>query len=187
MQWNRLVIGGGLLYRRWESHDGQRTTLQLVIPQHLTQDVLRTLHNAPSAGHFVCRKTLLRVRQLFYWSSTSRDVEEWCRRCDKCASRKPSGPKQRAQLQVSPPGYLMERIAMDILGPLPKTERNSRYILLIGDYFTKWVEGVAISDQEAKTIARALLDTVIFVDLALRREKLRVFAGQGTLLTARHT
>jgi hypothetical protein len=81
----------------------------------------------------------------------------------------------------------MERIAMDILGPLPKTERNSRYILLIGDYFTKWVEGVAISDQEAKTIARALLDTVIFVDLALRREKLRVFAGQGTLLTARHT
>jgi hypothetical protein len=55
----------------------------------------------------------------------------------------------------------MERIALDLLGPLPKTARANRSILLIGDYFTKWVEAVALPDQEAKTVVHALLDTFI--------------------------
>ena len=40
-------------------------------------------------------------------------------------------------------GAPLERVAMDILGPLPVTERGNRYVLVIGDYFTKWVESGA--------------------------------------------
>jgi hypothetical protein len=86
-QRDRLVVRDGLLYRKWESRGGQKTTLQLIIPRHPTDEVLRAPHDAPSAGHFGYRKTLLRVRQRFYWPGMSRDVEEWCRRCDRCASR----------------------------------------------------------------------------------------------------
>ena len=32
----------------------------------------------------------------------------------------------------------MEHVAMDILGPLPLMECGDKYILVIGDYFTKW-------------------------------------------------
>ena len=160
-QWDRLILEEGLLHRNWESQDGKRSTLQLVIPQTLTHDVLRALHNAPSAGHFGYRKTLLRVRRRFYWPGMSREIEEWCRRCERCASRKTNGQKPRAPLQVSQPSYPMERIALDILGPLPMTARSNRYVLLIGDYYTKWVEAVAIPNQEAKTVARVLLDEFI--------------------------
>ena len=31
----------------------------------------------------------------------------------------------------------MQRVAMDILGPLPLTPWLNKYILVIGDYFTK--------------------------------------------------
>ena len=41
------------------------------------------------------------------------------------------------------------------------TARSNRYVLLIGDYYTKWVEAVAIPNQKAKTVARALLDEFI--------------------------
>ena len=160
-QWNRLILEEGLLHRNWESQDGKRSTLQLVIPQTLTHDVLRALHNAPSAGHFGYRKTLLRVRQRFYWPGMNREIEEWCRRCERCASRKTNGQKPLAPLQVSQPSYPMERIALDILGPLPMTARSNRYVLLIGDYYTKWVEAVAIPNQEAKTVALVLLDEFI--------------------------
>ena len=34
----------------------------------------------------------------------------------------------------------LQRVAMDIFGPLPETPRGNRYILVIGDYFTKWKE-----------------------------------------------
>ena len=55
----------------------------------------------------------------------------------------------------------MERIATDILGPLPETKKINRYILVIGDYFTKWMEAFAIPDQTAETVAKYLVNEVI--------------------------
>ena len=43
-------------------------------------------------------------------------------------------------MQVERVGNPLERIAMDILGPLPETPRGNKYILVLGDYFTKWTE-----------------------------------------------
>ncbi len=37
-------------------------------------------------------------------------------------------------------GSPMERLAVNILGLLPLTEVGNKYIVIIGDYFTKWVE-----------------------------------------------
>ena len=36
-------------------------------------------------------------------------------------------------------GSPMEHIAIDMLGPLPITETGNKYILIVADYFTKWV------------------------------------------------
>ena len=51
----------------------------------------------------------------------------------------------------------MERIAIDILGPLPKTVSGNEYIMVISDYFTKWIECYALPDQQAYTVADALV------------------------------
>ena len=48
----------------------------------------------------------------------------------------------------------MQRIAMDILGPLPLTPCSNKYILVIGDYFIKWTEAFPMSDMEAGTVAK---------------------------------
>lgn len=60
-------------------------------------------------------------------------------------------------------GAPMERIALDIMGPLPMTKQGNRYILVIGDYFTKWTEAFAIPDQEAETVAKKLVHEFIIV------------------------
>ena len=46
-------------------------------------------------------------------------------------------------------GVPFERIAMDLAGPLPQTDRGNVYILVIFDYFTKYVEAFALPDQRA--------------------------------------
>ena len=37
-------------------------------------------------------------------------------------------------------GLHFERIAIDIAGPFPVTDDGNQYIMVVGDYFTKWVE-----------------------------------------------
>ena len=51
----------------------------------------------------------------------------------------------------------MERIALDIVGPLPKTSCRNRYILVITGYITRWAEAVSLPNQEASTVAQALM------------------------------
>ncbi len=41
---------------------------------------------------------------------------------------------------------------MDLIGPLNLTLKGSRYIPTVVDYFTKWVEAVAISRKDAVTV-----------------------------------
>ena len=54
----------------------------------------------------------------------------------------------------------MERIHVDITGPHPQTPRGSKYILTCVDSFSKWTEAFPLSNKEAKTVARILVDHV---------------------------
>jgi hypothetical protein len=47
----------------------------------------------------------------------------------------------------------MERVAVDICGPLPLTKQGNTYILVISDLFTKWTEAIAIPNQERTTLS----------------------------------
>jgi hypothetical protein len=52
--------------------------------------------------------------------------------------------------------YILPCIAVDILGPLPRTNKGNRYLLVVGDYFSKWSEAIPIRDQVAITVANKL-------------------------------
>ena len=160
-QWNRLQLENGVLYRRWETDDGHATRLQLVLPRSMVSEVLSALHDAPSAGHLGVTKTLQRVRERFYWYGQQHDIEDWCQQCEKCSRRKSPQQPGRAPLVSSCSGYPFERIALDIMGPLPTTESGQKYILVVGDYFTKWTEAFPLPNQEAKTVAEKLVNEVI--------------------------
>ena len=46
-------------------------------------------------------------------------------------------------------------------GPLPVTACSKKYVLVIGYYFTKWIEAFAIPDMETATVARVFVNTLI--------------------------
>ena len=164
--WNQrrhLTLVDGVLYRRWEDVQGGgvHKRLQLVLPASLVPEVMTGLHNSPTGGHMGVKKTLEKIRARFYWPRQRKDVEQWCSRCQLCTSRK-SPIKACAPMQlVSDMSRPLQRIAMDIVGPFPETRRGNRYILVIGDYFTKWKEAFPIKDMEAATVARYLVNEVI--------------------------
>jgi hypothetical protein len=51
----------------------------------------------------------------------------------------------------------MDRLAIDILGPLNQTSAGNAYIMVAGDYFTKYFKAYPLKDHTALTVADKLV------------------------------
>lgn len=60
------------------------------------------------------------------------------------------------------PGSSFDKVAMDIVAPLPQTERGNNYIVTLQDQLTKFCMGIPLSDQTSET-AEAFVDRFICV------------------------
>ena len=164
-QWESLYLVNNVLYRKWENNDRPGEIVhQIVLPTSLRRKVFLLLHAATTAGHLGQQKTVSKIRQRFYWYHCRDEIEYWCRICDVCSSRKQPHRKAKAPLKQYNVGYPLERIALDLMGPLPSTSSSKhRYILLVCDYFTKWLVAVPLVTIDAKTVAGKLIDRFISV------------------------
>ena len=72
--------------------------------------------------------------------------------CSSCKD-----PQRRAPLQNVEAGYPLQMVATDIMGPFPKTAAGNTHILVISDYFTRWVEAYPIPNLEATTVPKKLV------------------------------
>ena len=139
VQRDHLCLWDGVLYRCWESISGDKEHWQLVVLKSLIKkDILRQVHDAPIAGHLGTKKTLARVRGRFFQSGYGWDVQCWCRECDLCFCHKgpskcPNAPKKTYNVRAP-----LERMAINIIGPLLTTDSRTKYAPVVVDYFTKW-------------------------------------------------
>ncbi|KRY21315.1 RNA-directed DNA polymerase -like protein [Trichinella patagoniensis] len=63
-------------------------------------------------------------------------------------------------MYLHPAGYSIQRVGMDIVGPLEETQRGNRYILVVCDYFSKRPKAFALPNAEAPTVATALVNGI---------------------------
>ena len=147
-----------LVYYVNTRHDGT-INKRLVVPQSLKNEILVWSHDHPIAAHLGFIKTLERIKSKFYWNNYRREVEDYVKRCDKCARRKPNNDS--GSLSGIAVGEPFEMVALDIVGPLPTSKNGNKYILVFSDYLTKYPEAFALKDFTTETIAQILIKEVI--------------------------
>ncbi len=52
-------------------------------------------------------------------------------------------------------------LGVDLMGPLPKSKKGNVYLLVVVDYFTKWVELFPIRDGKTHRICKFLQEEVL--------------------------
>ena len=159
-----------LLYRIFKTGSGEIIN-QIVVPRQYRKTVLTLGHDIPLAGHLGTKKTRDRIMQHFFWPGMFQDISEFCRSCPECQKGIQKGRIPRAPLISIPPiDEPFQRIAIDFVGPLPLTENKNRYILVCIDYATRYPEAFPLRNQEAETVADALVN--LFSRVGVARELL---------------
>ena len=159
--WDLLLLRDGLLCKKYIKKDGTGDHVQLVVPSVMKKGILFQMHNSLLSGHLGCKKTKEKILQCFYWYALKEDVRLYIQKCDTCAADKKPNKVPRAPLGNLPAGAPGDCVATDYLGPLPLTDRGNRYILLLTDHFTKYVEILPIPDMTAEVCASKILNEFI--------------------------
>ncbi|VDK40105.1 unnamed protein product [Taenia asiatica] len=69
---------------------------------------------------------------------------------------------QTMLMALSYPGLAIHLlVGVDIIGPLPLTKKENRYILVMVDYFTKVAVAEPLKSQNAETLASIFFDRCI--------------------------
>ena len=159
-QLDRLTMINDVLGRWWTAPGG-RNHFQIAVPKDKREEILYQCHGAPLAGHLGRTRTVRRIQEAYYWPDYRRDATNWCARCEPCVRRKSAPPPHRAPMGHVATGLPLQRVAIDIMGPLPMSTRGNRFIMVVADYFTKWTEAYPLPNQTAGEVAKTFTEEFI--------------------------
>ena len=130
---------------------------RLFLPPTWRDHALRQVHDAPGGGHRGKEGTFRKLQQQFWWPGMRNSADQWVDQCGVCGQLRGPNPNIRAPLWPIEESAPLQRLAVDVVGPLPRTRAGNRYILTMIDPFSRWAEVAALKDHTAKTVASAIL------------------------------
>ncbi|KAH0818158.1 hypothetical protein GEV33_004633 [Tenebrio molitor] len=126
------LLNSGVLYRY--SQDNDEEAAQLLVPDHERTRVLKQYHDSPTAGHYGIERTYHRIQQRYYWPAMRRYIADYLKTCHEYTRSPTTDGDHRHR-------------------PLPPASTGERWILIIEDYATRWIELFALVDATADRCA----------------------------------
>lgn len=131
----------------------------IVVPQQQRRKVFQEAHSSPLGGHFGYRKTKAKVKRNYYWPGLNRDLKRWTEVCDKCQKGNKSKTNTAPLVPLPVISTPWERVAFDVVGPLPRSRKGHRYLLTSMDFASRYPEATSLKRIDAVTVAEAMVAT----------------------------
>ena len=80
---DRIILKAGLLFRNYFGDTGSAKYYQFLIPKHLGNEVLRSLHGE-FGKHPGISKTIFAYREKYYFPKMAQLIREWVMSCEQC-------------------------------------------------------------------------------------------------------
>ncbi|MEW8548463.1 MAG: reverse transcriptase domain-containing protein, partial [Candidatus Thiodiazotropha sp.] len=154
LQRKHIVLDNILYYM---SNPDDDPIIRLYVPKHLTESIVKQVHDIIHLG---LDKTFDVIRAKYYWPNLYKHVYEYVSKCVACQTR--NLQKVKTPLgEVDTPPFPFAKIALDMIGPLPRTLSSNVYILSAIDWYSGYVEAWPLPDKKADGIAHIMLDEII--------------------------
>ncbi|GJT84282.1 putative nucleotidyltransferase, ribonuclease H [Tanacetum coccineum] len=119
-----------------------------------SREIIKHCHTGPTGGHYGAYITTRKVFESgFYWPTIFKDSATYVRECDAC--KKAGNISSRNQMPMT--NILVSEVfdiwGINFMGPFPSS-RNNKYILVVVDYISNWVEAEALPTNDARVVVR---------------------------------
>lgn len=137
---------------------------KVVVPRNKRKELLKSHHDDPKCGHGGIFKTYWRLHNKYTWPKMRADVVKYVKSCNICAQHKPE--------QKAPAGVMGKRpsidkpwqmISLDFVGPLPRSTRGYAYILVVTDFFSKYVVLIPLRSITSKALSTHVEEDIFLV------------------------
>ncbi|GFT00038.1 integrin alpha-PS1 [Trichonephila clavipes] len=149
----------GILYRY--SPENEEEEAQLVVPAQERERILQEYHDALTAGHYGVENTYKKISSRYYFQGMKKFISEYIKTCPECNRYKPTNQKPAGLLRTPAYAQRFETLAIDLFGPLPETPTGKKWIFIVEDTSTKWVELFALAEATAENCAKTLIKEVL--------------------------
>nr|KYP52363.1 Retrovirus-related Pol polyprotein from transposon 17.6 [Cajanus cajan] len=153
----QFTILGGKLYRGGFN----MPFLRCLAPSQWGR-VIAEIHEGVCGSHIGGRSLANKVlRAGYFWPSLKADCTAFVKRCDRCQkhSNLHTAPAETLQSVLSP--WPFNRWGIDILGPFPIAVRQLKFLIVVVDYFTKWVEAEPIATISAERVKYFMWKSIV--------------------------
>jgi len=137
----------------WED-DGHNW--RLWIPDKLKETCVLHFHSSNLGGHLGTSKTYRKLEKRVWWKTMRKDVFRFVQGCKKCQLAKswkvhPMGIGKSPKVKGP-----WESLYVDLMGPYTRSSQQNRFLLVVVDNFTKWVEFFPLRNSTADKVVQKL-------------------------------
>ena len=167
--YRKFRMDNNKLYRITYGEDNSERSL-LCVPKLLRRQVLQDLHdNETGGGHLGFLKTYVKARTRFFWPNIEKSIRKYVRNCVSCQLNKPDNRLEKGLMQPIASHEPFEIVGLDIFGPITRSRKGNKYIILLVDLFSKWLETKAVKNIRSITISKWFTDEVLTRHGAINR------------------
>ena len=158
-----MLFDNGLLVKYIPSakpeFDSFESNFKIVVPSSLRLLICKLYHDHPVAGgHKGIAETTRKIQEKYTWMRMQKFIRQFVQTCDICQKANPANRKKTGFLVPNRPMYPWEIIAVDFIGPLPRSNNGFSYILVFVDLLTKWVEIYALRSANENCLTDKLFE-----------------------------
>ncbi len=130
----------------------------LVVPTSLRPKVLIAAHQG--LGHGGINTTRALINKHFTWPNLAADVRNHVMSCEKCLVHNKSGAQRVPMLEPEIVSERCEKLAFDIVGPLPTSKSKFRFILTCLEMASGFPFAVPLKTYTSEETAKAILSVI---------------------------
>nr|GFA93119.1 reverse transcriptase domain-containing protein [Tanacetum cinerariifolium] len=119
-------------------------------------EILKVCHSRPTGGHHGPNYTARKVFDSgFYWLTIYRDAQDLVKNCDVSQRQGKISQKDEMPQNSIQVCEIFDVWGIDFMGPFPSS-RGNKYILVLVDYMSKWVEVKALPTNDSRIVCKFL-------------------------------